>query len=133
MSEISSGNLNGEYPLYMHITGQNDRQLEFRDEAIETCIENGLEKLLESITFKPSKPLNELLTFTFIKIRDQSPERNLSIESKAELKEVIRQYLNNNAKFYVANNKEDIVFQDEISISDSSLLRFKEEFENVVP
>lgn len=131
IEEISSGNLNGVYPLYMHITGQNDRQLEFRDDALETAIENALEKLLESITFKPSKPLNELLTFSFIKIRDKSPEQKLSKEKKAEIKEVIRQYLNNNAKFYVANDKEDeMIFRDDLNIGDSSLNRFKREFES---
>ena len=131
LTTISEGNLNGQYPMYMHLTGQNDRQLEFRDDPLETSIENALEKLLESITFKPSKPLNELLTFSFIKIRDKSPEQKLSKERTAEIKEVIRQYLNNNAKFYVANDKEEaIVFGDNIKIGDSSLSRFKKEFES---
>jgi len=129
MTTISEGNLNGRYPMYMHLTGQNNRQLEFRDDALETCIENALEKLLESITFKPSKPLNELLTFSFIKIIDETPEKSLSKEKINELKEVIRQYLNNNAKFYVASNLEErTVFDDPITLNDSSLKKFRDEF-----
>ena len=68
--------------MYMHLTGQNNRQLEFRDDALETCIENALEKLLESITFKPSKPLNGAYTFSFIKIIDETPEKRVYLKKK---------------------------------------------------
>ena len=96
LKEVSYDNLNGNHPIYMQFTGQLEDQYEYRDDALETVVENALADILNANTIKPSKPLNELLAFCVV-----------GIEPKNEmLKEVIKQYLNNNSKLYVVSDFE---------------------------
>ena len=89
--EVSYGNLNGKYPIYMQISGQLNDQYEFRDDPEEICIENALDELLQSNTNKTNRALNELLAFCIVEVRSENPV----------LREVVKQYLNNYSKLYV--------------------------------
>ena len=68
---------------------------EFIDEPIE-IFESAIDKVLNLNTFKPSKPLKELMSYAIVEIEPY----NSTIE------EVCLQYINNNSNTYVISRHE---------------------------
>ena len=57
--EVSEGNINGKYPIFMHLNKELDDQYELRDDALETAIESGIQSLLDANNNKTNKTANK--------------------------------------------------------------------------
>ena len=95
MKIICIDNMNGRFPLYMSLMGEIDN-FEFIDEPIEIACENAIDNVLNLNTFKPAKPLKELMSYAIVEIEPY----NSTIE------EVCLQYINNNSNTYVISRHE---------------------------
>ena len=102
--DISMDNMNGKYPLYMHLTGELREEYELRDEPIEISIEDGIQALLDANNNVTKKPLSDLNTFCIVQVYDNSGG---NFEDSLVLTEVVRQYLTNNSLFYVLSDEEN--------------------------
>ena len=69
---------------------------EFIDEPIEIACESAIDNVLNLNTFKPSKPLKELMSYAIVEVEPY----NSTIE------EVCLQYINNNSNTYVISRHE---------------------------
>jgi len=101
IESICIDNMNGRFPLYMNMMGYIDNY-EMIDDPFEISCENVLGKLLELNTFKPSKPLKDLMNFAVLEIRPYDPL----------IEEVCAQYINNNSNTYVISRHEIASFID---------------------
>lgn len=101
---ISLDNMNGKYPLYMHLTGELREEYELRDEPIEISIEDGIQALLDANNYVTKKPLSDLNTFCVVEVYDNTGG---SFEDSIVLTEVVKQYLTNNSLFYVLSDEEN--------------------------
>ena len=100
--EVSVDNINGYYPIFMHLNQETQHQYEVRDDAIETAIESGLDMLLNANTNKTNKPLKDLVSYCMIEFSYDVPcNVNENI-----LREVVRQYLSNHSSMYVLSEYE---------------------------
>jgi len=90
---ITIDNLNGRYPLYMDVIGQ-DSDLEFFDEAEEIALEKTLHELIQFSYKIPSKPINEIMHFSVI----------TGLSKNSGLEEIAQQFLTKNTNSYIIND-----------------------------
>jgi hypothetical protein len=95
MKAICIDNMNGRYPLYMNLMGNIDNY-EKLDEPIEIACEKALGILLSTNTFKPSKPLKDLMCFAVVETEPYNPT----------LEEVCHQFIVNNSNTYAISRHE---------------------------
>ena len=113
---VTKVNLNGRYPLIPFITNEYP-ELEYYDNPLETAAEDALSSLLESVIYKPSKELKDVLLFCVIEV-----------EGDQSLKEVVVQYLNIHSKMYVITDHEILTALGSTDLQDSSLMKLGEYF-----
>ena len=101
IQDICIDNMNGKYPLFMTMMGEIDNY-EKIDEPVEIAFEKAIDKLLNTNTFKPSKPLSELMNFGVVEIHPYDPA----------IEEVCCQYINNNSNTYVVSRHEMAMILD---------------------
>jgi len=95
IQDICIDNMNGKYPLFMTMMGEIDNY-EKIDDPLEIACEKAIDKLLNTNTFKPSKPLSDLMNFGVVEIHPYDPG----------VEEVCCQYINNNSNTYVISRHE---------------------------
>ena len=118
--EVSEDNINGHYPIFMHINQELHHQYEIRDDAIETAIESGIQMLLETNNNKTNKPLEDLVTYCLVRFSSDVPYNG----NEAVLREVVKQYLSNYSKMYVLSEDETFEISNDKSITDSIVQHF---------
>ena len=122
--EVSEGNINGKYPIFMHLNKELDDQYELRDDALETAIESGIQSLLDANNNKTNKPLNDLVAYCIVRFSIEVPfDGNLNV-----LREVAKQYLSNYSKMYVISEDETYTITKGDQISDSLVREFGKAF-----
>ena len=122
--EVSKGNINGKYPIFMHLNKELNDQYELRDDALETVIESGIQSLLDANNNKTNKPLNDLVAYCIVRFSIEVPfDGNLNV-----LREVAKQYLTNYSKMYIISEDETYNITKGDQISDSLVREFGKAF-----
>ena len=122
--EVSLDNINGRYPIFMHLNRDLQDQYELRDDALETSIESGIQNLLDANNNKTNKPLSDLVTYCTVKFEFEVPFEG----DVAVLREVAKQYLANYSKMYVVTQDEEYIISKGEEYNDSIIQEFGKAF-----
>ena len=118
--EVSRENLNGKYPIYMHLNKELQEQYELLDDALETSIESGIQKLLDANNNKTNKPMSELVTYCTVNFQfEDSYNGDIAV-----LREVAKQYLSNYSKMYIIPEDEEYIITKGNQYTDTIIHEF---------